>query len=226
MCGRFVLRCSVDEVKSEFDIGEIQWAFEPSYNIAPGQEVAAVVDGGGKRLVKMRWGLIPAWAKDPAIGDRMINARAETLTQKPSFARPLKDRRCLIVASGFYEWRVREGKKFPVYVRLRTDRPFGFAGLYDRWRSPENETVVTCTIITTSPNELLVPIHNRMPVIVDREDRDRWLDSSVQEPDRLIALLKPYRASEMVAYDVSVRVNSPKYNQPDCIEPVKYQDIR
>jgi len=220
MCGRFVLRCTVDEVKEEFDIGDIQWSFEPSYNIAPGQEVLAVQNGGPKRLAKMRWGLIPSWAKDPAIGYRMINARVETLAQKPSFARSLKDRRCLIVASGFYEWRVRDGKKYPVYVRLRTDRPFGFAGLYDVWRPADGDPVTTCTIITTLPNELLAPIHNRMPVIIRREDRVEWLDSAVHEPPRLLSLLKSFPAPEMEAFDVSVRVNSPKYNKPDCIEPV------
>jgi putative SOS response-associated peptidase YedK len=220
MCGRFVLRCTIDEVKDEFDLGEIQWAFEPSFNIAPGQEILAVQNGGQRRLAKMRWGLIPSWAKDPAIGDRMINARAETLAQKPSFSRPLKDRRCLIIASGFYEWRVRDGKKFPVYIRLRSDRPFGFAGLYEVWRPPNGEAVTSCTIITTSPNELLAPIHNRMPVIIRREDRSEWLDHEVHDPQRLLKFLNPYPASELEAYDVSTRCNSPKYNQPDCIEPV------
>lgn len=221
MCGRFVLRCSVDEVTEEFDIGDIPLSFEPSYNIAPGQDVLAVQNGGPRCLAKMRWGLIPSWSKDPAIGYRMINARAETLAQKPSFARPLKDRRCLVVASGFYEWRVSDGKKFPVYVRLRADRPFGFAGLYEVWQPAGGDPVTTCTIITTSPNELLAPIHNRMPVIIRREDRAEWLDRAVLGTERLQQLLKPYAASEMEAYDVSVRVNLPKYNKPDCIEPVR-----
>jgi putative SOS response-associated peptidase YedK len=220
MCGRFVLRCTVDEVKEEFDIGDIQWSFEPSYNIAPGQEVLAVLNGGQKRLARMRWGLIPSWSKDPAIGNRMINARAETLAHKPSFARPLKDRRCLIVASGFYEWRVSEGKKFPVYVRLQSDRPFGFAGLYEIWQPEGGDPVTSCTIITTLPNELLAPIHNRMPVIIQRDDRALWLDHAVREPQRLLPLLKPLPAGEMKAYDVSTRCNSPQYNKPDCIEPV------
>jgi putative SOS response-associated peptidase YedK len=125
-----------------------------------------------------------------------------------------------VVGSGFYEWRVRDGKKFPVYVRLRSDRPFGFAGLYDVWRPAEGDAVVSCTIITTAPNELLAPIHNRMPVIIRREDRAAWLDHEIHEPARLLEFLKPFPASEMEAYDVSVRVNAPKYNQPDCIKSV------
>jgi putative SOS response-associated peptidase YedK len=221
MCGRFVLRCTVDEVRAEFDIGEIQWAFEPSFNIAPGQDVLAVLNGGGRRLAKMRWGLIPSWSKDPQIGDRMINARAETLAQKPSFSRSFKERRCLIVASGFYEWQARAGKKYPVYIRLRSDRPFGFAGLYDVWRPAEGDPVTSCTIITTMPNELLAPIHNRMPVIIRPEDRSEWLDRGVKDLPRLQKLLNPYPDSDLEAYEVSTKCNSPKYNQPDCLEPIK-----
>lgn len=223
MCGRFVRKSTITVIEDEFDIYEVQWAFEPSYNIAPSQDVACVIGNGGNKLVKFRWGLVPFWADDPSIGYKMINARAETVAQKRSFARAFKKQRCLVIADGFYEWRrLADGKrKVPMYVRLREDRPFGFAGLYENWKGKDGTVLQSCTIITTQPNELMVPIHNRMPVIITREQRKVWLDRAIEDPGVLMPLLTPYAAKEMDAYEVSKKVNSPSYNEPDCIRPAK-----
>lgn len=222
MCGRFVRKSTITVIEDEFDIYEVQWAFEPSYNIAPSQDIACVVGNGGNRLVKFRWGLVPFWANDPSIGYKMINARAETLTQKKSFARAFKTQRCLIVADGFYEWRkLADGKsKVPMYIHLRVGRPFGLAGLYEKWKSKDGMMLQTCTIITTQPNELMMPIHNRMPVIIAPNDRNVWLDKEIQDPGVLMPMLRPYASDRMEAYSVSKRVNSPSYNETDCIEPL------
>ncbi|MGD8978795.1 MAG: SOS response-associated peptidase [candidate division WOR-3 bacterium] len=221
MCGRFVRKSTITVIEDEFDIYEVQWAFEPSYNIAPSQDVACVIGNGGNRLVKFRWGLVPFWAKDPSIGYKMINARAETVAQKSSFARAFRKQRCLVIADGFYEWqKLADGKrKIPMYVHMREDQPFGFAGLYENWKSKDGKILQSCTIITTQPNELMVPIHNRMPVIIAPDKRKIWLDSEIQDADRLKPLLAPYDAGKMDAYEVSKRVNSPTYNEPDCIKP-------
>ena len=226
MCGRFVRKSTITVIEDEFDIYEVQWAFEPSYNIAPSQDVACVVGNGGNRLVRFRWGLVPFWAEDPSIGYKMINARAETVAQKRSFARAFRKQRCLVIADGFYEWRkLAEAKrKIPMYVHLREDRPFGFAGLYENWKSKDGKVLQSCTIITTQPNELMVPIHNRMPVIIAPEERSLWLDNTIQDPDRLMPLLVPYDAAKMDAYEVSKRVNSPTYNEPDCIKPASNEE--
>jgi putative SOS response-associated peptidase YedK len=222
MCGRFVRKSSLTEITDEFSIDEIQWAWEPSYNIAPGQDIAVVIRNGKNQLVACRWGLIPWWAKDETIGYKMINARAETLAEKRSFAKPFRSQRCLIIADGFYEWQKHEqdARKTPIYVRLRSGRPFGFAGIYDRWKSKDDKRIMSCTIITTEPNSLLKSIHNRMPVIIEPDSRDIWLDKDMQDIDRLTALLKPYETGSMEAYEVSSLVNSPKNNRPDLINPV------
>jgi putative SOS response-associated peptidase YedK len=222
MCGRFVRKSTITVIEDEFDIYEVQWASEPSYNVAPSQDVACVIGNGGNRLVKFRWGLVPFWADDPSIGYKMINARAETVAEKKSFVRAFKTQRCLVIADGFYEWRrLADGKrKIPMYVHLRTDRPFGFAGLYENWKSKDGKILQTCTIITTRANELMAAIHNRMPVIISPDDRRRWLDKDIQDPSVLKPLLEPYDSSAMETYQVSRKVNAPSYNEPDCIEPV------
>lgn len=223
MCGRFVRKSTITVIEDEFDIYEVQWASEPSYNIAPSQDIACVIGNGGNRLVKFRWGLVPFWADDPSIGYKMINARAETLTQKKSFVRAFKKQRCLVVADGFYEWRrLADGKrKIPMYIHLHVERPFSFAGLYENWKSKDGKILQTCTIITTRANELMASIHNRMPAIIGRGGRGLWLDKEVQDPDVLMPLLEPYDSSQMEAYEVSRKINSPSYNEPDCIEPVR-----
>lgn len=220
MCGRFVRKSTITEIGNEFDILEVAWDGPPSYNIAPTQDVACVVGNGKNRLVAMRWGLVPSWASDPTIGDRMINARSETIAEKKSFARAFKNQRCLVVADGFYEWRASQGRKEPIYVRLKSGRPFGFAGLYDHWKAPDGSVLSTCTIITTEPNELLKTIHNRMPVIIPADERKVWLDSRTQDPGVLMPLLRSFDAQAMEVYPVSLAVNSPKFNSPDCIKPL------
>jgi putative SOS response-associated peptidase YedK len=221
MCGRFVVFSSLEEIREAFAVQQVRYQVEPSYNVAPTQSVAVVVQREGvNTLEKMRWGLIPAWAKDPAIGSRMINARAETVGEKPSFKRPLKDRRCLVVADGFYEWQKTGQAKIPMFIRLKSGQPFGFAGLYDVWTSPEGEAVASCTIITTSANDLMQPIHDRMPVILPKSQESTWLNPAIQRAADVLPLLVPYSAADMEAYAVSRMVNSPENNSPDLIRAV------
>jgi putative SOS response-associated peptidase YedK len=220
MCGRFVQYSLFPEIVREFDIQQVDAEPRPSYNIAPTQDVAAVINDGVNRLITCRWGLIPPWSRDPSIGSRMINARAETVAEKPSFKKPFRYNRCLIVADGFYEWRKEGNRKIPVYVRLADGRPFGLAGLYSDWNPPDGDTVRTCTIITTEPNSLLEPIHNRMPVIIPKDKNRLWLDPDVHDPIMLEDLLLPYGSDKMKAYNVSTKVNSPANDSPENIEPV------
>jgi len=192
---------------------------EPRYNVAPTQPVAAIRIGSAaetREIVFLRWGLIPHWADDPSIGNRMINARAETVSSKPSFRQAFKKRRCLVVADGFYEWQKVDGKKQPFYIHLKDDQPFGFAGLWERW-SGKGEEIQSCTIITTEPNELMKPIHNRMPVIVQQEDYDRWLNPAFEDGKALQQVLRRYPTELMAAYPVSTLVNNPRNDVAECI---------
>jgi putative SOS response-associated peptidase YedK len=173
----------------------------------------------------MHWGLIPYWAADPSIGNRMINARAETLTELPSFKLLVDRRRCIIPADGFYEWRKEGKRKVPMWVYLKSRKPFGLAGLWDVWRKPDGKRVESFTIITTEPNELVRPVHNRLPVILRAEDEEQWLDVSRTFFAKAQSLLKPLPAELMDAYDVSPIVNSSKYDGPDCIQPVSDDEI-
>jgi putative SOS response-associated peptidase YedK len=220
MCGRYVQFTLFPLLKQEFNLEGPEVTLYPSWNIAPTQEVPVIVNDDGNRLMLCRWGLIPTWAKDLSIGSRMINARAETLAEKPSFKGPFRNQRCLIPADGFYEWRKGEKGKTPVYITMKDGRPFGFAGLYSNWTSPEGEGVRTCTIVTTGANELLAPIHNRMPVIVRHGHRGAWLDPHRQDPEALIPLLSPYPAEEMTAWEVSRKVNTPSNNSSENIKKI------
>lgn len=221
MCGRFTLTVDPEQLRQAFDFVTIPEQITPRYNIAPSQPVAVIPNDGNNRLDFYTWGLIPSWAKDPEIGNRMINARAETLQEKPSFRNAFRRRRCLIPADGFYEWRQDpESKtKSPFYIRLKSGEPFAFAGLWENWNSPDGSQILSCTIITITPNELLQSIHNRMPVILPRSAYQTWLQTAAVDLDRLQALLIPYTASEMIAYPVSRLVNSPENDLPACIEP-------
>ncbi|MEO0206888.1 MAG: SOS response-associated peptidase [candidate division WOR-3 bacterium] len=221
MCGRYVLHVSLSEITEEFEIYDVDLVWVPNFNIAPGNNIPAVVNDNQNKLSAFHWGLIPSWSKDQNVGFRMINARAETLAQKPSFSRILKTQRCIIPASGFYEWHTDEEKKtkIPFYFHLKSDRLMGFAGLYDLWRSPSGKIIKSCTIITTTANELVGQYHNRMPVILEPEKRKIWLDRKVDNPADLLPLLKPFSSKEIEAYEVSKMVNSPKINTPDCIKP-------
>ena len=222
MCGRFTLFSDLKHIQLTLPIDAVHAKVTPNYNIAPTQPVLTVVQREGVNILEtMRWGLIPSWAKDAQIGYKMINARAETVAEKPSFKRSFQQRRCLIVADGFYEWRKDGTKKTPMFIRLKSKRPFSFAGLYAIWKSPEGEAVTSCTIITTAANELMRSIHDRMPVILPRKDQRVWLDPAGQDLGRLVSLLKPYPEQSMECYAVSPIVNSPQHNSPECIQSVE-----
>lgn len=225
MCGRFTLRTSAQEVARVFRLTGTVGELALRYNIAPSQMVAAVrTDAADQRqLVFLRWGLVPSWADDPTIGNRMINARAETVAEKPSFRKAFAARRCLILADGFYEWQktgtTAKAPKQPYYITMRDDRPFAFAGLWE-CNTRCGEPLETTTIITTVANELMQPIHDRMPVIVPAEQQDLWLDPAVQELECLLPLLTPFESSAMQAIPVSQRVNNPRNESPECIVPM------
>lgn len=221
MCGRFTRSQSIPAIAEEFGVEEVSCDLGPSYNIAPTQKVAVVITDGVKQLVPVRWGLVPSWAKDLSVGNKMINARAETITEKASYRNAFKKRRCLVVADGFYEWQGLGVAKRPVYIHLKSGKPFGFAGLYEVWKSPEGEEIKTCAIITTEANELMKPIHERMPVIIPSEYQDKWLDPKTEDRDYLLSMLKPSPSEGMEAYPVSKRVNSPRNNSPECILRLK-----
>ena len=221
MCGRFTLTADQDSFEDRFSLTRFDMGWVPSFNIAPTQEVLTVTnDGGENRPELMRWGLVPSWAKDPKIGNRMINARSETLAEKPSFRTAFKRRRCLIPADGFYEWK-REGKaKKPMLITANPGGLFAFAGLWETWKQPDDSWLLTCAIITTSANEVMKSIHDRMPVILPRESEASWLDPEEQDTAMLSELLLPYDSDRMEAYEVSTLVNSPRNNFPEVIEPV------
>lgn len=198
MCGRFVLVTDLKNIQKNFNIQEGSCEHQPSWNMAPGQLIPAVINHNGKnRLVCFRWGLIPSWSKDPSIAEKMFNARAETVDQKPSFRDAFKKRRCLIVADGFYEWKKEGNRKMPLYYYLKSGRPFGFAGLYETWISPDKKEINTCTIITTAANELIAPVHDRMPVILSGDQEKIWLNNDNIVISSLLSLLKPFPSEEM-----------------------------
>jgi putative SOS response-associated peptidase YedK len=216
MCGRFTLKVDIEKVAKTFGV-EPTLNTVKRYNIAPTQNVVSVMRNGSAHLAELRWGLIPSWAKEESIGSRMINARAESLAEKPSFKRLLHSKRCLIVADGFYEWKQGNGQKTPMYITMKDDEPFAFAGLWDTWKSPDGEQLRTCTIITTGPNEVVAPIHNRMPAILLPEAREAWLDPAIKDDELLAHLLAPYPSDAMTARAVSRLVNDPKYDSPDVL---------
>ncbi len=221
MCGRFTLAADPRDLMETLPGFELPDELPPRYNVAPSQPVAVAANNDRRKIEFFRWGLIPFWAQDPKIGNRMINARAETLASKRSFKSAYSQRRCLVLADGFYEWRQEPGRKTktPLYIRLKSGQPFAFAGLWSSWRAPDQQPILSCTIITTTPNELLQQIHNRMPVILAREACELWLHPGKQSPDQLDPWLKPYPASQMTAYPVSTLVNNPRHDSPDCIIP-------
>ncbi|ATW23703.1 SOS response-associated peptidase [Candidatus Formimonas warabiya] len=222
MCGRFTLTISWDDLCTWFNLEQSEIEYLPRFNIAPTQSVPVIIDHEGKRLVvAMRWGLIPFWAKDMSIGNKMINARAETLEDKPSFQKLIQQKRCLVPADGFYEWQRLSGRKRPYRIALHNGGLFSFAGLWDAWKSPEGKTIYSFTIITTPANSLVAPIHERMPAILTKAEEKIWLDHTVKEKGRIKELLKPYPSEEMTIYEVSPRVNAPGNDFPDCVIPVQ-----
>jgi putative SOS response-associated peptidase YedK len=219
MCGRYSIP-EPENIPIHFKGTRIGYDLTPRYNAAPRQELPVVVGDGEKHVELMRWRLVPFWAKDTSIGYKMINARAETLSVKPSFRKALALQRCIVPAGGFFEWKQVGKEKIPYYIYLKNTHVFGFAGLYDVWRDKEGKELKTYTIITTEPNELLEPIHNRMPAILEKQDEVTWLNPDVTEPDRLIKLLHPYPSEEMEAYPVSRLVNAPANDTKAILEPV------
>jgi putative SOS response-associated peptidase YedK len=221
MCGRFALFAPGEQLAEQFGV-ELNHELEPRYNIAPTHAGAAIrlaASTGERELTYFRWGLIPSWAKDPKIGSRMINARSETAAEKPSFRAAFKRRRCLIPASGFYEWQRLEDRKQPTFIHASDDSLLGLAGLWEIWQANDGSVVETCTILTTQPNEMMASIHNRMPVIIEAEDYSMWLDPGPQPQDAL-HLMRPYPAKGMEAYPVSTAVNNPRNDAAVCVEPV------
>ena len=220
MCGRYSLIADIQELARQFEFDGTGFENSPRYNVAPTQAVLTVTNRDVRHAEYMRWGLIPSWAKDASIGNRMINARGETVAQKPSFRNALQRRRCLVLADGFYEWQKAGKGKQPMRIVLKSREPFAFAGLWESWRNPEGETIRSCTIITTEANDLLRPIHERMPVILPRELEDFWLDGDVTDSAALTHVLSPYPDEPMEAYEVSPLVNKATNNSADLVVPV------
>lgn len=228
MCGRFTLASDVEMLQQVFFDFEIPMNLSPRYNISPTQNVASVPNTREKQVEFFHWGLIPSWAKDPKIGNRMINARSETLAEKPSFRNAYKRRRCLVLADGYYEWQKIPGNsvKQPVYIRLKSQKPFAVAGLWEVWQAKDmDEPLKSCTIITCPPNAFLEEIHHRMPVILPPDAYAQWLSPDEQSVDALQPLLIPYPGEEMEAYPVSRFVNRPTNDSPECITPLDANDL-
>ncbi|WP_059046649.1 SOS response-associated peptidase [Paenibacillus rubinfantis] len=223
MCGRFTITLPLDELIVRYLIFENRLAkFAPNYNVAPMQFIPAVISGKeGHRLGELRWGLVPSWAKEDKIGGSMINARAESLTEKPAFRKLLTSRRCLIPADGFYEWQQRAGGKQPFRIVMKDGGFFSFAGLYDIWSDPQGNKLATCTIITTEPNSLMAEIHTRMPAILRPEHEAEWLARDNADAQALLKLLQPYESAKMRAYPVSTAVGNVRNNSKELLEEVK-----
>jgi len=221
MCGRFTLTVDPAELQDTFTDFIFPPKFAPRFNIAPSQPVLAIPNDDANTASFFIWGLIPMWAKDPSIGSHLINARGETVAEKPSFRGSFKHKRCLILADGFYEWKTNPGKKTktPYYIHMKDRKPFVFAGLWDSWESSDGSSIKTCTIITTTANELMATLHERMPVILQPRDYAKWLDVSPQTPENLLPLIKPYPADNMSAYPVSILVNKPDNDSPELVVP-------
>ena len=221
MCGRFTLTVDPAELQDTFTNYDFPAQFAPRFNIAPAQPVLAIPNNGQNRADFFIWGLIPSWAKDPSIGNRLINARGETLAEKPSFRGSYKYKRCLVLADGFYEWKSQPGTKVkvPHFIHMKDRKPFALAGLWDEWHSPDGSQIRSCTIVTTEPNDLMAAIHNRMPVILPTDAYAQWIDPAVRTPESLGGLIKPYPAEKMAAYPVSTLVNSPKNDRAECVVP-------
>jgi len=218
MCGRFALRTPPKNLAKHFQVTAAP-TVEARYNIAPTQNILAVKETpDGREMTLLKWGLVPSWAKDASMGARLINARSETVTEKPAFREAFKRRRCLIPADGFYEWQRIGSKKQPFFFQLKDGQPFGFAGLWDRWTGEDGNAIESCTILTTAANEVLAPVHDRMPVIVHPEDYQLWLETDVRKQELLKDLLQPFPADEMTSYPVSTLVNNVRRQGAELIE--------
>ena len=226
MCGRYTLTCTPEVIAEAFQL-ETTPDLLPRYNVAPSQSVVCVraaLPVRNREAVNLRWGLIPAWAGDPAMGVKLINARSETVAEKPSFRKSFRQRRCLVLADGYYEWKREGARKQPYFIRLKTERPFAFAGLWDRWNNGEGKTIESCVVLTTKPNERLAAIHDRMPVILDPDAYEPWLDPGLQDATRLVTFLAPYSSDAMIADPVGTLVNDPRVDDARCIEILETSD--
>ncbi len=227
MCGRYGISVSRDQLKTylseHYQIKVLDENIQlPRYNIAPGQDVVSVINDGTKyRVGLLKWGFVPAWAKDESIGYKMINARSETLKEKPAFKKSFYQQRCIILADGFFEWYRTTSTKTPYYFYLKDRRIFGFAGLWTAYKRPDGSTLYTCSIITTKANDILKDIHDRMPVILDETTAKQWLDPNLKDHEVLESILKPYDPNEMALHQVSSRVNKAMNDDEDIIKPVK-----
>lgn len=221
MCGRFTITADGATIVAEFGLPDVPFDYRPRYNVAPLQDVLAIVGEGDKRRAGwMRWGLVPSWADEPAVGSRMINARSETIAERPAFREAFEKRRCLIVADGFYEWKRVGDIKVPTRITLKNRRPFAFAGLWERWSGANAEPLITCTILTTTPAPSLASIHDRMPVILPQEARGRWLNRD-EDAEALKGLLRPYADEALDVYVVAPVVNRVENDSPECVEPAR-----
>jgi putative SOS response-associated peptidase YedK len=221
MCGRYSQRQSAEIIAQAFQVDNVP-PLKPRYNIAPTQSVPTILQlstSTNRQLKMLHWGLIPSWAKDSKMGSKLINARAETVAEKPSFRSAFRQRRCLVLADGFYEWQQQEDKqKQPFYFRMSDEHPFAFAGLWEHWEDKDTgKTIESCTLLTTEPNELMQSVHNRMPVILEPKNYDIWLDPEVKNPELLQPFLHPYPAEEMTSFPVSKAVNKPSNDTAECI---------
>jgi putative SOS response-associated peptidase YedK len=222
MCGRFTLRTKAKEIAEHFVLADVP-DLNPRYNIAPSQKVAVIrfdPQQGTRQLSLLHWGLIPSWADNPAIGNRLINARSETVSIKPAFRQAFQKGRCLVVADGFFEWKKIGFTKQPYYIRLNDDKPFAFAGLSEHWQRGD-QIIDSCTIITTEANELMADVHDRMPVILSPGDYDLWLEPDFHGQGKLLEMLRPYPADEMEAQPVSTLVNNPRNDTKECVEAIR-----
>ncbi|MDQ3802891.1 MAG: SOS response-associated peptidase [Acidobacteriota bacterium] len=225
MCGRFAQRSPSKRIAEKFKVEEVPPLAE-RYNVAPAQQVLVIREAAGVREATFfKWGLVPRWAKDPAIGNKLINARSETVTEKPSFREAFTRRRCLIPADGFYEWQRAGGRKQPYFFKMRDWGPFGFAGLWERWEGEGGEVINSCTILTTEANDVLRPVHDRMPVILRPEDHELWLEAEVGKSDLVKGLLRPYPSAEMLGYPVGVLVNSPRNQGVELTEQMAVNSV-
>jgi putative SOS response-associated peptidase YedK len=221
MCGRFAQRSDPKRLAREFKVAEVP-DVEARYNIAPTQDILSIRRVEDDReAVFLKWGLVPSWAKDVSIGAKLINARSETVTEKPSFREAFKKRRCIIPADGFYEWQRTNGKKQPYFFRMQDEHPFGFAGLWEKWKATDGQVLETCTILTTEANEVLQPVHDRMPVILHSDDYDQWLDADLRKLDLLMELLRPYPSAGMISYPVSTQVNNTNNVGAEILTPLE-----
>jgi putative SOS response-associated peptidase YedK len=221
MCGRYVLASELKEIVKRFNVEEAGFDMSSRFNVAPGQNMPVVRRKEKTHAQLMRWGLIPSWAKDPKIGYTMINARAETVLEKPSFRKPILSQRCIVPSSGFYEWQKSATGKIPYYIHLKDSPLFAFAGLYDQWKDSTGKEIVSFTIITTEANDAVRPIHVRMPVILSPDEELAWMDSDNYQVKDVVGFLRPYPAERMEAYPVSKDVNSARVDSPDLIRRIE-----